>query len=51
MASVDTKANTALTLHEQLVTFSTTRQGQNKTDDENFTRFNSRFQNLGLAGG
>ena len=50
-AGVDTKANPALSLHEQLITFFTTRQGQSESDDDYLNRFNARLQNLELAGG
>jgi len=50
-SGMDFKANKALTLHEQLLTFLTTRQGQNKSDDDYLMHFNSRYRNLEMAGG
>jgi len=34
MAGVDPKVNAALTLHEQVIIFFNTRQGQNESDDD-----------------
>ena len=50
-AGVDTKANPALTLHEQMLIFMTTRQGQSESDDDYLRKFNSRLKNMILAGG
>ena len=50
-AGVDTKANPVLTLHEQLFSFLTMKQGQSESDDDYLKRFNSRVKNLELAGG
>ena len=50
-ASVDTKANLALVLHEQLLAFMTIRQGQNESEDEYLQRFNSRVKSLEMSGG
>ena len=45
------KANTDLTLHEQMIIFLTTNQGQTESNDEYFSRFNSRLENMNLDGG
>ena len=50
-AGVDTKANPALTLHEHMMAFFTMRQEWTEADDENRSRFNSRPQNMEMAGG
>jgi len=50
-AGIDTKTNPALTLHEQLLVFFTTKQGQNESDDNYLNHFNSCLKNLELAGG
>lgn len=50
-AGVDLKANPALTLHEQMLLFSTTHQGQSESDDDYLVRFDARFQNMEMAGG
>jgi len=51
LAGIDTKANVTLTLHEQLLVFFTTKQGQNESDDNYFNHFDSHLNNLELAGG
>jgi len=51
MASVDTKANTALTLHEQILSFFNMQQGTIKTEDDYFTRFTAKATNLEFSGG
>ena len=43
-AGVDTKANPVLTLHEQMLIFMTTRQGQSESDDDYLRKFNSRLE-------
>ena len=45
------KANPALTLHEQMLIFITTRQGQSESDDDYLNKFNSILENIILAGG
>ena len=50
-AGVDTKENPMLTLHEQMLMFVTTRQGQSESDDDYLRKFNSRLENMILAGG
>ena len=50
-AGVDSKTNTALSLHEQILMFMTMRQGATESDDEYLTLFNARAQSLELAGG
>ena len=45
------KANTALTLHEQVLIFMTTRQGQSDSHNNYLNKFNSRLENMILAGG
>jgi len=50
MAGIDTKANLVLTLHEQLLVFFTTKQGQNELDDNYLNHFDSHLKNLELAG-
>ena len=47
---MDTKANPALTLHEQMLIFVTTIQGQSESDDNYLNKFNSRLENMVLAG-
>jgi len=49
-SGVDIKANPALTLHEQLLTFLTMRQRQNESDDDYLVRFNSQYQSLKMSG-
>jgi len=51
LSGVDIKAGPALTLHEQLLTFLTTRQRKNETDDDYLIRFNSWYQSLEMSGG
>ena len=51
IAGVDTKANPVLTLHEQMLIFITTRQGQSESDNDYLKNFNSRLENIILAGG
>jgi len=48
-AGVDTKAKLALTLHEQLISFFTMRQGN--TDKDFLSRFDSRSKKLEMVGG
>ena len=48
---MDIKTNIDLTLHEQIIIFLTTKQGQMESDDDYFSRFNSRLENMNLAGG
>ena len=48
---MDTKENLALNLHEQMIIFLTTNQGQTESDVEYLSRFNSRLENMNLAGG
>ena len=48
---MDRKANPALTLHEQMLIFMTTRQGQSESDDNYLNKFNSRLENMILSGG
>ena len=48
---VDTKANPALTLHEQMLIFKTKRQVQSELDDNYLEKFNSRLKDMILAGG
>ena len=48
---MDTKANPALTIHEQMLIFVTMRQGQSESDDDYLKFFNSRLENMILAGG
>ena len=50
-AGMDMKENPALTLHEQMLIFMTTRQGQSESDDDYLNKFNSRLENTILAGG
>ena len=50
-AGVDMKANPALTLHEQMLIFMTTRKGQSESDDNYLNKFNSRLENMILARG
>ena len=50
-AGVDTKANPALTLHEQILIFMTMIQGQSDTDNNYLNKFSSRLENMILAGG
>jgi len=50
-ASLDIKANKALTLHEQVMSFFTIRQGFSELNDDYLLRFNSRFCNMEMAGG
>ena len=45
------KANTDLTLHEQMIVFLTAKQGQTELDDDYLSRFNSHLENMNLAGG
>ena len=45
------KANPALTLHEQMIIFMNTRKGQLESDDNYLRKFNSRLENMILAGG
>ena len=40
---VDMEANPALTLHEQMLIFITTRQGQSELDNDYLNKFNSRL--------
>ena len=40
-AGVDINTNPALTLHEQMLIFITTRQGHSESDDEYLNKFNS----------
>ena len=49
-ADVDTKTNPAITLHEKMLIFMTTRQGQLESDDDYLNKFNSRLENMILAG-
>ena len=48
---MDTKTNPALTLHEKMLIYMTTRQGQLDLDDDYLRKFNSRLENMILAGG
>ena len=48
---MDTTANPVLTLHEQMLIFMTTRQGQLELDDDYLNKFYSRLKNMILAGG
>ena len=48
---VNSKANPVLSLHEQILSFFTMRQGITESDNEYLTRFNSRHKTLELAGG
>ena len=50
-AGVDMKANKALTLHGQIIIFLNTNQGQTESDDDYLSRFDSRIENMNLAGG
>ena len=50
-AGVDTKANPAVKLHEEMLIFMTSRQGQSESDDDYLNKFNSRLENMILAGG
>ena len=50
-AGLDMKANPALTLHEQMLIFMTTRQCQSESDDDYLNKFNSILENMILAGG
>ena len=50
-AGVDTKTNPALKLHEQIIIFMTTGQGQSDSDDDYLKKINSRLENIILAGG
>ena len=50
-AGVDMKANPAITLHEQMLIFMTTRQIQSDSDDDYLNKFNPRLENMILAGG
>ena len=50
-AGMDLKANLALTLHEQLIIFFMTCQGQTESDNDYLVRFNARFKSLKNAGG
>ena len=45
------KANPALTLHEKMLIFMTTRKGKSESDDDYLNIFNSRLENMILAGG
>ena len=45
------KANPALTIHEQMLIFMTTRQGQSESDDDYPNKFNPRLENIILDGG
>jgi len=51
MAGIDIKANKALTLHEQLMSFFTIRQGFGESDNDYLLRFNSHFCKMEMAGG
>ena len=50
-ADVDIKANPDLTLHEQMIVFLTTKQGQTESDDDYLSRFNSSIEIMNLVGG
>ena len=50
-AMVDTNENPTPTLHKQVVTLFTTRQGKNDADDEYINRFNLRLHNMEMTGG
>ena len=50
-AGVDMKANPALTLHEKMLIFMTTIQDQSESDDDYLNKFNSRPENMIIAGG
>jgi len=50
-ATVDVKANKALTLHKQVMSFFTIRQGFGESDDDYLLGFNSCFRNMEMAGG
>ena len=50
-ARVDSTANPLLTLHEQMLLFFNTKQGENEPEDCYLTRFNSRLKNMELTGG
>lgn len=50
-AGVDSKRNTALSLHKQILMFMAMRQGATESDDDFLTRFNARAESLELAGG
>ena len=45
------KANPDFTLHEKMMIFLTTNQGQTESDDDYLSNFNSRLENMNLAGG
>jgi len=49
-AGVDTKANTALTLHKQILSFFIIRKGVMESDDDCLIRFSVKAKNLELAG-
>jgi len=51
MADMNLKANPAVSLHEQSISFFTIRQGANETDYAYMTCFNSRLKSLELSGG
>jgi len=51
MAGVDTKANTALTLHEQILSLFNMQQGPMETEDDYLTRFTAKATNLELSRG
>jgi len=42
---LDTKANPALTLHEQMLAFFNMLQGQTESDDNYLSRFNFKLKN------
>ena len=50
-AAVDTKSNPAPTLHDLMLVLMTTRQGQSELDNDYLSKFNSRLENMVLAGG
>ena len=50
-AGVDTKMNPALTLHEQIMSFFTIKQGRMEADDDYLNRFDSGIKNTEMAGG
>ena len=50
-AGVDMKANTDLRLHEIMIIFLNTKQGQTESNDDYLSRFNSRLENMNPDGG
>ena len=51
VSGLDTKVNLRVSLHDAMLNTLTTKQGENETNDDYFTRFKSSTETLKLAGG